>query len=85
MGAQKFAYLHAQLEGDAAWVNAGFPLTGSNYLPAVTQLQERFGQEYKIIDAHLEALLHVAPPTNTLSSLQSFMTPFRVIDDRCWH
>ena len=70
--AQKFAYLRAQLEGDAARVTAGFPLTDNNYLPAVTQLQERFGQEYKIIDAHLEALLHVAPPSNTLNSLQLF-------------
>jgi len=58
-GAQKFAYLCAQLEGDEARVIAGFPLTDSNYLPAVTQLQERFGQEYKITDAHLEALLHL--------------------------
>ena len=82
MGAQKFAYLRAQLEGDAARVIAGFPLTDSNYLPAVTQLQERFGQEYKIIDAHLEALLHV----ETLWAAYShFMTPFRVIDDCYWY
>ncbi|XP_065918799.1 uncharacterized protein [Dysidea avara] len=70
--AQKFAYLRAQLEGDASHVTAGFPLTDNNYLPAVTLLQERFGQRYNIIDAHLEALLHVTPPINTLNSLQSF-------------
>lgn len=70
--AQKFAYLRAQIKGNAACVIAGFPLTDSNYLPAVTLLQERFGQRYKIIDAHMEALLNVPPPLNTLNSLQSF-------------
>jgi len=40
--AQKFAYLRAQIKGDAACVIAGFPLTDNNYLPAVTLLQERF-------------------------------------------
>ena len=69
---QKFAYLHAQLEGDAARVIGGFPLTDDNYVPAVTLLQERFGKQFKIVDAHMDALLNVPAPSNTLNSLQSF-------------
>jgi len=32
---QKLAYLRAQLQGEAARVISGFPLTSENYLPSV--------------------------------------------------
>ena len=35
-------------------------------------LKERFGQQYKLVDAHQEALLNVPAPSNNLTSLQSF-------------
>jgi len=69
---QKMNYLRAQLEGDAARVIGGFPLCDSNYPHCVALLKERFGQQYKLVDAHMDALLHVSTPSNTLSSLQNF-------------
>ena len=60
------------MEGDAASIIGGFPLTDGNYVPAVTLLQERFGKQFKIVDAHMDALINVPAPSNTLNSLQSF-------------
>lgn len=69
---QKLNYLRSQLQGDAARVIGGFPLCDKNYEHCVTLLKERYGQEYKLADAHMEAILHVSTPSNSLSSLQSF-------------
>ena len=49
----------------------GFPLTDVNYEQSVTLLRERFGQPYKLINAHMQALLNLANVNNTLSSLHS--------------
>lgn len=57
---------------DAARVIGGFPLSDSNYPYCVTLLKERFGQQYKLIDAHMEALLNVSTLSNNLTSLQAF-------------
>ena len=43
-----------------------------NYQNSITLLRERFGQSYKLINAHMQALLNFTNATNTLSSLQSF-------------
>ena len=50
----------------------GFPLTGDNYAHSVSLLKQRFGQPYKIVNAHMQALLTLPNPVNTLSSLQTF-------------
>ena len=71
-GVQKFNYLRAQLHGDGARVIAGFPLTDDNYAHSVTLLKDRFGQSYKLVNAHMEALLNLGKPSNSLSSLQAF-------------
>ncbi|XP_065896204.1 uncharacterized protein [Dysidea avara] len=71
-GVQKFNYLKAQLQGDAARTIDGIPLCDQNYLHAVTLLQNRFGQTHKLVSAHMQALLQVPNPTNTLSSLRTF-------------
>ena len=71
-GVQRFNYLRAQLQGDAARVVVGFPLTDVNYQHSITLLRERFGQPYKLINAHMQALLNLTNVTNTLSSLQLF-------------
>lgn len=71
-GTQNFSYLKAQLVGDASRAVAGFPLTNSNYEQAVNLLKERFRQPSKIINAHMQALLDFASPTNQLASLQPF-------------
>ena len=50
-GVQKLTYLRAQLQGDAAVVIAGFPLTDANYSHSIALLQNRFGQPYKLVIA----------------------------------
>ena len=69
---QKLSYLRAQLQGDASRVVAGFPLTNTSYTQSIALLRDRFGQPYKIVNAHLQALLHLPNPSNTLTSLQMF-------------
>ena len=69
---QKFSYPCAQLQGDAAHIISGLPLTENNYMHSIALLTERFGQQYKLVDAHMEALLNVPSPLKTLTSLQSF-------------
>ena len=69
-GVQKFNYLRAQLKGDAIRVVAGFPLTDVNYQHSIMLLRERFGQPYKLINAHMQALLNLSNVANSLSSLQ---------------
>lgn len=69
-GIQKFSYtlcLRAQLKGDAVKAIAGFPLTDVIALLS----WERLRQPYKLIYAHMQALLNLTN-VNTLSSLQSF-------------
>ncbi|XP_063416141.1 uncharacterized protein LOC134697785 [Mytilus trossulus] len=69
---QKFNYLKAQLENEAAQTIAGFSLTNANYAEAVNVLIERFGQTHKITQAHLQALLDITPPRDDLISLRMF-------------
>jgi len=59
-GVQKFSYLKAQLEGDAARTIEGIPLTDPNYSHAVAILQECFGQPHKVTAAHMRVLLEIA-------------------------
>ena len=53
----KFNYLRAELEGDASVVISGLELTNTNYEVAVNLLQERFGRDELIMDAHYSALM----------------------------
>jgi len=71
-GAQKLIYLHAQLRGDAAQVIAGLPLTSPSYQHSIEVLQKRFGQSRMLISSHIQALIDLASPTNTLESLRRF-------------
>ena len=71
-GVQKFNYLKAQLEGDAARTIEGFPLTDQNYSHAVAILQDRFGQPHKVTAAHMKAVMEIPRPSNTLNSLRIF-------------
>jgi len=68
-GIQKLNYLKAQLQGDAARVIAGLPLTELNYQHSVALLHERFGQFHKLIDAHMRALIDMPRATASLTSL----------------
>ena len=53
----KFNYSRAELEGDASVVISGLELTNTNYEVAVNLLQERFGRDELIMDAHYSALM----------------------------
>ena len=50
---QKFSYLKAQLQGDAARTIAGLPLTEANYTNSIALLEDRYSQRHKIVDAHM--------------------------------
>ena len=76
---QKFNYLRAQLEGDAARVIAGLSLTSPNYDNAITLLTKWFEKPQNIINAYMQALLDVTDPVNSLSSLQLFYDTIGVI------
>ena len=56
---QKFSYLQAQLQGDAARTIDGFPLTDVNYDQSLQLLKERFGQPHELTNAHMQALLNL--------------------------
>ena len=69
---QRFSYLRSLLQGDAARVIEGFPLTHTNYIQAVELLKERFGQEHQIVYAYMLGLLELPRPTSTIVSLRMF-------------
>ena len=71
-GVQKFNYLRTLLQGEAARAVAGFPLTDANYSHSVEILKERFGQTQKIVNAHMQSLLNLPSPRNTLTDLRAF-------------
>ena len=72
-GVEKFNYLRAQLDGDAAKTVSGFPLTNANYDQSIAVLKARFGKQQCIINAHMQALLDLQTPTNTATSLQQLL------------
>ena len=71
-GVQKLNYLRAQLQGSSLRVIAGLPLTNDNYNHSVALLKERFGDTDKLTAAHMQALVEMKSPSNTLTSLQLF-------------
>ena len=71
-GVQKLSYLRAQLQGEACDVIAGFPLINISYADSVQLLKERFGQPYKQVDAHRQALVDLLGPSHTISSVRQF-------------
>ena len=50
-----------------------FPLTDSNYINCVTLLKDRFGQSYKLANAHMDALMNLPRPVTYHDKLQSHM------------
>ena len=71
-GVQKFHYLRAQLSGTAAHCIAGLTATNANYEHAIELLRQRFGRSHKVTAAHMQALLHLAPPSATHRDLRAF-------------
>ena len=69
---QRFNYLKSLLRNEALQSITGFPLTNLNYEKAISLLRERYGQETKIVQTYMQALIDLAPPSNTLVSLRCF-------------
>ena len=69
---QRWSYLRSLLQGDAARVIEGFPLTHTNYIQAVELLKERFGQEHQIVNAYMQGFLELPRPMSTIVSLRTF-------------
>ncbi|XP_028407556.1 uncharacterized protein LOC114530174 [Dendronephthya gigantea] len=69
---QKFTYLKAQLSGEAASSIEGLPLSESNYAQSIQILEERFGQPHKIVNAHMQALLDLPTPSDSVTHLRKF-------------
>ena len=61
-----------QLQGGAARAIAGLTLTESNYTHSIVLLEDRFDQKHKLVNAHMKALLNVASPTYSLTSMRMF-------------
>ena len=60
----KFTYLKGLLGGEASTAIAGLSLTQGNYGATIEILKKRFGDEQKIISAHMEMLLKLTPVHN---------------------
>ena len=74
-----YIYLRVQLYEDAACVITGFQLTNDSYDHSIALLKEQFGQSYKQVDLHMQAMIDSSSLNNTLSSLREFMTLLRDI------
>ena len=45
---------------------------------SVELLKERYGQNYKLVDAHMDALLNISAPSHNLASLKSFYNTINI-------
>ena len=69
---QRFNYLKGYLAEEAARSIEGVPLTDTNYAQSVKILEERLGQPHKITNAHMQALLDLHNPSESVTSLRGF-------------
>ena len=67
----KFNHLRAALKGDASVVISALELTNSNYEVAVNLLQERFGRDDLMVDAHYSALMDLPVSLNVTTNLRA--------------
>ena len=69
---QKLNYLRAHLEGEAARAIAGFPLTSVNYQQSLDLLKDRFGDQQRIINAHMHSLMNLPRASHNITGLRAF-------------
>ena len=62
--------LRAQLEGAAADVISGLPLTNSNYEQSIKLLKERYGPNEVIINVHYTSLMDLPVSLSQTSALR---------------
>ena len=60
----KFNYLKSLVERTAHEAIAGLALTADNYQEAISTLKKRFGDKQRIIDKHMDTLLHIEAVTS---------------------
>ncbi|XP_062594497.1 uncharacterized protein LOC134255914 [Saccostrea cucullata] len=65
-------YLRSMLRGEALRTVSGFSLTNTNYRQAIDVLFERYGQNHKIIKAHIQSLIDIPFPKSNPDSLRNF-------------
>ena len=66
----KLNYLRTKLDGPALGVIGGLPLTSDNYKVAVELLQQRYGDNSRIVEAHYAALANIQPVSMNFPQLQ---------------
>ena len=71
-GATKFNFLNSRLKGPAKAALSGLTPYNANYPKAIYILKDRFGQDKKIIAAHMRALYNMAKPGTDRASLRIF-------------
>ena len=70
----KFNYLHPLLKKSALQDVAGLKITAANYVEAIAIPKKRFGDKQKIIDKHMETLLHLETvPLHNFRNLHEFV------------
>ena len=47
-------------------------MTNSKYSSAISLLRKRFGEQHKIVQAHMHAMMNLPAPSNNYPSLRSF-------------
>ena len=60
----KFSYLRELFVGRAAAVIRGFSLTASNYMVAIKLLNQEFGDDTKLMSAHIKVNRNIYPVSN---------------------
>ncbi|XP_062582942.1 uncharacterized protein LOC134244699 [Saccostrea cucullata] len=70
---EKFSYLRSLLCGEALRSVSGFSLTNTNYRQAIDVSFERYGQNHKIINAHIQSLIDLPLPKPSPASLRNFL------------
>lgn len=69
---QRFSYLRTTLEGEPATLVSNLELTTANYATARATLQDRYGDEAKIVEEHYRRLLRLDPKRETYQDLRDF-------------
>ena len=68
---EKFTYLRSKLEGDALEAISGLSLSSGNYNEALKILDERFGDQQAIVNAHYVQLIDIPSARNNTMSLRA--------------
>lgn len=69
---QKLTYLKGQLEGEALQLISGFGLEANSYAPAVTLLQETYGQIERVKAAYITSFCNIKTPKYEVTELKGF-------------